>query len=56
MPLGLKMSDEAKAKMRAAKLGVCRKPFTGETIERMRQAQLGKTLSDETKTQFSKLT
>ena len=41
-PAGVKRSEEAKAKMRAAKLGVPRRPFTLETKEKMRLASLAK--------------
>jgi hypothetical protein len=47
--VGFKMSEESKAKMRAAKLGVKRKPFTDETRQKMRERMLGTSPSEATR-------
>jgi len=50
--LGISFSEEHKKNLSLAKLGIARRPFTKETIEKMRQAKLGKKrkpMSEETK-------
>jgi hypothetical protein len=52
--VGFKMSEESKAKMRAAKLGVKRKPFTDETKQKMRERMLGTSPSEATRQKLRK--
>lgn len=50
---GRPLSDAAREKIRAAKLGVKRAPFSPEHIEKLRQASSGRKHSDESKTKIS---
>lgn len=50
---GKKMSDEARLKMRLAKLGTKRAPHSDETKSKMRAAKLGKLVSQESREKMS---